>query len=369
MAATSTPVAPLVPAHPESGEPVRALVWDGGVEGVLRYLDQTLLPHEALERLATSANDVHAAIHRLAIRGAPAIGIAGAYGLVLGARPHVQASPSEFLLRLDEVAEHLIRCRPTAVNLAHAIRAGVARARAAAQNGARSPRLLAELLVAAQQLHADDERCCAAMGRIGAELVRDGDAILTHCNAGALATGGTGTALAAVYAARAAGKRVQVYADETRPLLQGARLTAWELSRAGIPVTLLVDGASASLLRTGLVAAVFVGADRIAANGDVANKIGTLAVALAAREFGVPFYVVAPTSTIDLATRSGEAIPIEMRDGVEIASARGVPLAASGASHWNPAFDVTPARLVTALITERGLVRAPDEAALRAHLS
>jgi methylthioribose-1-phosphate isomerase len=367
--AASAPVAPLVPALPESGAPVRALAWDGDVDGVLRYLDQTLLPHEALERLATSASDVHAAIHRLAIRGAPAIGIAGAYGLVLGARPLLQAPPSELLQHLDEVAEYLIRCRPTAVNLAHAIRAGVARAREVARSGASSPELLAELLAAARELHAEDERCCSAMGRIGAELLRDGDAVLTHCNAGALATGGSGTALAAVYAARAAGKRVRVYADETRPLLQGARLTAWELARAGIPVTLLVDGASASLLRSGLVAAVFVGADRIAANGDVANKIGTLAVALAAREFDVPFYVVAPTSTIDLATRSGEAIPIEMRDGVEIASARGVPLAASGAAHWNPAFDVTPARLVTALITERGLVRAPDEAALRAHLS
>ncbi|MBL8899219.1 MAG: S-methyl-5-thioribose-1-phosphate isomerase [Planctomycetes bacterium] len=369
MSAASISRAPLVPADPQGSAPVRALTWDGELEGVLRYLDQTLLPHEALERIATSANDVHFAIHRLAIRGAPAIGIAGAYGLVLGARPHAHLAPSEFLARLAEVAEYLILCRPTAVNLAHAIRASLRRVQDLARTGANSGQLHAELLTAARELHADDERCCAAMGRTGAELLRDGDAVLTHCNAGALATGGSGTALAVIYAARAAGKQVRVFADETRPLLQGARLTAWELSRSGVPVTLLVDGASASLLRTGLVAAVFVGADRIAANGDVANKIGTLAVALAAREFGVPFYVVAPTSTIDLATPNGAAIPIEMRDGVEISSARGVPLAASGISHWNPAFDVTPAPLVTALITERGLVRAPNEVALRAHLA
>ena len=287
------------------------------------------------------------AIRTLAVRGAPAIGVAAAIGLAVAMRHAAGAAdPSRELLA--EYAARLIAARPTAVNLAWAVRRLERRA-AAVPDAA----LLDALETEAEAIRAEDVAMCEAIGTHGMPLLPDGCRVLTHCNAGALATAGTGTALAPVYAARAAGRRVHVFADETRPLRQGARLTAWELTRAGIPVQVLPDGAAASLLAQGHVDLVLVGADRITANGDVANKVGTYGVALAARAHGVPLYVAAPWSTIDPATATGREIVIEHRSADELA-----PLP-PGAGVWNPAFDVTPAPLVAGYITDRGLVHPP----------
>jgi methylthioribose-1-phosphate isomerase len=280
------------------------------------------------------------------VRGAPAIGIAGAYGVVLAS-----FEPRSF----SREARRLREARPTAVNLAWAVDRMLRRAE---REGAEPGQLLEE----AQAIHEEDRLACEAIGRAGQEALAD--RVLTHCNAGALATGGIGTALAPIYVARAAGRDVQVYATETRPLLQGARLTAWELSRAGVPVTLVADGAVAGLLASGRVGAVLVGADRVAANGDTANKIGTYAIALAAARHGVPFYVAAPASTFDLSTPAGDRIRIEERSPDEVRTAGGRRTAPARVAAWNPAFDVTPHELIAGFVTDRGLLRPPFETSL-----
>ena len=325
----------------------------------VRIIDQRRLPEQLVERDLRTFEEVCDAIHGLAVRGAPAIGVAGAMGLVASLIPFAGESEGKFLDRLRLHAAEIRRARPTAVNLPWAID----RMLAAAASARGSASILATLRAEADAIREEDRAMCERIGAFGAPLIADGASVLTHCNAGALATAGIGTALAPVYVAARAGRSVRVYANETRPLLQGSRLTAWELDRAGIPVTVLADGAAASLLASGAVDLVLVGADRIAANGDVANKIGTYAVALAAAHHGVPFYVAAPTSTLDPAIRRGDDIPIEYRAPDELLGARA---GARIAAH-NPAFDVTPASLVAGWVTDRGLFG--DAAALFASLT
>jgi methylthioribose-1-phosphate isomerase len=334
----------------------RTLWWDASAF-VLRLIDQTRLPSEVVVLTCATSADVAETIRRLQVRGAPAIGVVAAYGLALGARETIAADDPH--PRLREIAAQLRATRPTAVNLGWALDRLLAIADATP--AAELPeRLLAEAHAVAEE----DAAACRAMGRLGAELIADGDTLLTHCNAGALATSGMGTALAPIFTAHQAGKRLHVYVDETRPVLQGARLTAWELGRAGVPYTLIADNMAAHFLRRGGVRAIFVGADRIAANGDVANKIGTYGLAILAREHGVPLYVVAPRSTVDLALPDGDVIPIEERAGEEITTLAGRRIAPEDARVANPAFDVTPARYVAAIVTEAGMARAPFETAL-----
>jgi methylthioribose-1-phosphate isomerase len=329
----------------------------------VELLDQRALPLvERYERLGR-VEQVAEAIETLAVRGAPAIGIAAAYGLVLGAVAERGDAPA-FVAAMGAAQDRLRRTRPTAVNLAWAIdrMACVVREVAPLAAGLRVERLAAE----ARAIHREDVAACRAMGRIGAERVPDGAVILTHCNAGALATGGWGSALGVVRAARAAGKKVRVVACETRPVLQGARLTAWELARDGFDVTLITDSMVAQLMRRGGVDLVVVGADRIARSADVANKIGTYGVACLASLHGVPFYVAAPWSTVDLSCPDGDAIPIEERSGREVRSLAGVPVAPEEVRVSNPAFDVTPARLIRAIFTERGQACPPSAQTLAA---
>jgi methylthioribose-1-phosphate isomerase len=326
--------------------------WTG--DQAVRILDQTLLPGEERYLDLDTVDAVAEAIRTLRVRGAPLIGIAAAMGVTLA----VRRGP----VTLDAVCAAsavLGATRPTAVNLHWALGRMERRAASAVSAGADLAQALRE---EANAIWDEDREMCARIGVAGAALIGGDAVVLTHCNAGALATGGMGTALAPVYTLHQAGRRVSVIADETRPLLQGSRLTAWELTRAGVPVTVIADGMAASRLRRGDVTCVIVGADRIAANGDVANKIGTYGVALAARAHGVPFYVAAPTSTIDPATPDGARIPIEERAADEVAGWRGHAAAPAEARVWNPAFDVTPAELVTAIITDRG-VFAPGDVA------
>jgi len=334
---------------------IPTLHWVGGVDGYLKLIDQTRLPTEFVEIECHDAETVWEAIKMLRVRGAPAIGVAAAYAVCLGLQGVAAASQEKLFARLEEVVDYLASSRPTAVNLFWALER--IRQFALKRRGRRSPAaLLAELLAEARVLHEEDRQMCRAIGRHGSALLADGDGVLTHCNAGGLATSDYGTALAVIYAAVESGKRIHVYVDETRPLLQGARLTAWELTRRGIEATLICDNMAAQVMREGRVRAAVTGADRIAANGDVANKIGTYGVALLAAAHGIPFYVAAPTSTFDLAIASGEEIPIEQRDPREITHGFGRQTAPEGIWVYNPAFDVTPARLVKALICERGVI-------------
>jgi methylthioribose-1-phosphate isomerase len=325
----------------------------------IRILDQTLLPQQERYLTLHTVAGLAEAISQLRVRGAPLIGIAGAYGVALAARQAAGTTTGreEALAAVERAGAELVVTRPTAVNLRWAIERLLAVARAATGD---APALAAALEAAALAIHAEDREMCARIGRYGAAFVPDGATVLTHCNAGALATGGMGTALAPIYTAHAAGRRVRVVADETRPLLQGSRLTAWELSRAGVDVTVIADNMAASRLRRGGIAAVFVGADRIAANGDTANKIGTYPLALAARAHGVPFYVAAPRSTFDLAIATGDDIPIEERVASEVTALHGTRTAPEGVGVWNPAFDVTPAELITAFITDVGVLGAGE---------
>ena len=336
---------------------VRAVQWTA--EG-LRLLDQRALPAREAYLCLDSAAGVAEAIRNMVVRGAPAIGITAAYGVVLGARSRYAQAPGGWRHGLEEDMTRLAAARPTAVNLAWALQR-MARVLDAVQGDPESA-----LLEEARRIHDEDVAANHAMGALGAALMEAGSGVLTHCNTGSLATGGYGTALGVIRSAWSRGRLQAVYADETRPWLQGARLTAWELVRDRIPVTLIADGAAAHLMRLGKVQWVVVGADRIAANGDVANKIGTYGLAVAARHHGVGFMVAAPTSTVDLAVTSGDGIPIEARGAEEILSLAGQPVAAAGADAWNPAFDVTPAALVDAIVTERGVVKAPDGPGLTA---
>jgi methylthioribose-1-phosphate isomerase len=329
----------------------RALTWDAPSRR-LRIIDQRRLPGEEVEVELRTIDAVDDAIRTLAVRGAPAIGVAAALGLVAAFSVSGARSREALVAGIDRLA----RARPTAVNLSWAM----ARMRRVVDQGALPGPLLMDALAAeAERILAEDEAMCAAIGAHGAELIGDGARVLTHCNAGAMATAGIGTALSPVYTAVAAGRRVSVIACETRPLLQGSRITAWELTRAGVPVTLCTDSMAASLMRAGRVDLVFVGADRIAANGDVANKIGTYALAVAAQYHAIPFHVAAPSSTIDTAMRDGASIPIEQRDGDEVRRVGERVLAPAGVAVHNPAFDVTPAALVTAIVTDRGIHRTP----------
>lgn len=320
-------------------------------DGMVELLDQTLLPGKTVVLRLRTASEVAEAIRTMRVRGAPAIGIAAAYGLVLAAA----TDPS--LKTMEDVAESLRSTRPTAVNLAWALE----RMLVVYHRLSGSPRetIANALLAEARRIHAEDIEANRAIAEAGADLLPSDAVALTICNTGALATGGIGTAYGVLHAAHDRGSLRLVYACETRPRLQGARLTAWELLHDGIPFRLIADGAAGACLKTGTVDAVLVGADRIARNGDAANKIGTYGLAVLAKHHGVPFYVVAPTSTIDPKTLTGCAIPIEERDAEEILSPRGVRFAPDGAEAWNPAFDVTLAELITAIITERGVHRPP----------
>jgi methylthioribose-1-phosphate isomerase len=330
---------------------VRAVVWR---DDALELLDQRLLPGEIRYQRLTTVAEVAEAIHCMVVRGAPAIGITAAYGVVLAARAGYTGKQERWQILLQEDLDRLAASRPTAVNLFWALQ----RMKRVITEVADDP--LERLLFEARAIHEEDIAANRRMGLLGADLLGERGAVLTHCNTGSLATGGYGTALGVIRAGYAAGLIERVYADETRPWLQGARLTAWELTQDHIPVTLIADSAAAALMRQGGVRWVLVGADRIAANGDVANKIGTYGLAVTARHHGVKFMVVAPASTVDLATPDGAAIPIEQRAAEELLNFNGYPVAAAGAEVWNPSFDVTPAELVDALVTERGVVLEPN---------
>jgi len=330
---------------------VETIEWtDAGVV----MIDQTRLPREQVFVTCRSYVEVAVAIRSMVIRGAPAIGVAAAMGVALGVQEGAD---------FDRVCETLASTRPTAVNLFWAIE----RMRALRASLKSLPReeLVARMIEEAKNIRLDDIAICRAMGQHGAPLVPDGKTVLTHCNAGALATAGYGTALGVIRAAAESGKKIDVFADETRPFLQGARLTAWELQQDGIPTTLITDNMAGHFLHSGRIGCVVVGADRIAANGDVANKIGTYSLAVLAKENNVPFYVAAPVSTFDLTLKSGDMIPIEQRSAEEVTHVFGVPVAPENIAVENPAFDVTPARYVTAIISERGVARAPYEESLK----
>ena len=333
---------------------LRAVEWAG--DG-LRLLDQRRLPLEKAWLLFASAADVAAAIRDMVVRGAPAIGISAAYGVVLAARARYGEAPETWKSAIEADLTVLAESRPTAVNLFWALDR-MAKIIAQLASGDPVPALLAE----AKAIHDEDLAANHRMGALGAELIDNSAAVLTHCNAGALATGGYGTALGVIRSAYAAGRIQHVFADETRPWLQGARLTAWELHQDNIPVTLIAEGAAATLMKQGRVQWVIVGSDRIAANGDVANKIGTYSLAVLARHHGVKLMVVAPTSTVDMAISSGEHIPIEERSPQEVLTLAGRHIAPEGVGAWNPSFDVTPAALVDAIVTERGVVLNPNGA-------
>lgn len=335
-------------------------------EGV-RFLDQTRLPLEETYVTATSYQQVADVITTMVVRGAPAIGVSAAMGLALGVEKSQVTTVDSLVPAFETMCRTLAATRPTAVNLFWAIdRMKRLFDCEAARNGATVAGIRSALTAEALRMYDEDIAACREMGAHGASLLPKSGGVLTHCNAGALATCGYGTALGVIRAAVEQGHSIQVYADETRPFLQGARLTAWELMHDGIPTTVLCDNMSASLMRQGKIQAVVVGADRIAANGDVANKIGTYAVAILAKEHGIPFYVAAPWSTIDVNTPTGDAIPIEQRPEIEVTHHAGKQLTPHGVGIANPAFDVTPARYVTAIITERGVLRAPYEESISA---
>ncbi len=339
---------------------MRTVEWKNGV---VRMIDQRELPHRLVVAEFSDYREVARAIREMVVRGAPAIGAAAAFGLALAARKSPARTRRELLADLEEAADVLRATRPTAVNLSWAIERMLTRARSLEQGGIEE--IVRALEREAQAIADEDVETNRRMGAYGAELIEDGDNILTHCNTGALATVDYGTALGVIRTAHEQGKRIHVWVDETRPRLQGARLTAWELMRLGIPMTLIADNAAGHLMRTGQVDIVLVGADRVAANGDVANKIGTYKLAVLARENGIPFYSVAPTSTIDLSIASGEEIPIEERDPQEVTHIGGVPIAPEGVRAYNPAFDVTPHRYITGIVTEKGIVYPPFDQNLR----
>ena len=318
-------------------------------------IDQTLLPTELREIECRTIESVWEAIKMLRVRGAPAIGCAAAYGVVLGLQDSIDATPEAFTQELKDVTDYLATSRPTAVNLFWALDRlkRVGNEQASLPSSDRLARLLEE----AATIETEDREMCAAIGRHGADLLGEGTGVLTHCNAGGLATAGDGTALAVMFAAAAQGKQFHVYADETRPLLQGARLTTWELQQRNIPVTLICDSMAGWVMQEKRVHAVVTGADRIAANGDAANKIGTYSVAVLAKAHGIPFYVAAPSSTFDLSLATGADIPIEERNSDEITAGFGKQTAPNDTTVYNPAFDVTPAEYIEAIITERGLIR------------
>jgi methylthioribose-1-phosphate isomerase len=348
------------------------------VKGTVEMIDQTRLPGEYIMLSLLTVDSMCEAIKKLAIRGAPALGVAGAFGLLLAIEDEwrqkdgfyydwdtvdtssfpQEVAPSDIIAVVDAAAVTISKTRPTAVNLFWALDR---MKRVCGKAGNSTDELLRALHREAIDIFEEDLDMCRRLGTNGAELLRDGDSVMTHCNAGGLATSGYGTALGVIFAAVESGKKISVYADETRPLLQGARLTAWECNKRNIPVTVSCEGAAGHVLSKGLVASIVVGADRIAANGDTANKIGTLNLAVIAKRYGVPFYVAAPSSTVDMAIASGAEIPIEMRDENEVKNCFGMAIAPDEASALNPAFDVTPNELISAIITEKQVFYPPFE--------
>ena len=335
-------------------------------DGTVVMIDQRKLPAKEVYVHCKTPRQVAKAIKTMVIRGAPAIGVAAAMGLALGVHRSKATGTQELAAEFYKVCDLLAETRPTAVNLFWAIDRMKGVFSEAARGGSAPEELKALMLAEARQVESEDVESCRTLGSYGSEVVPDGGHVLTHCNAGALATGGYGTALGVIRAAVAHGKRVGVFADETRPFLQGARLTAWELCRDGIETTVITDSMAGPLMREGKVDVVVVGADRIAANGDVANKIGTYTVAVLAKTHGVPFYVAAPVSTVDLATADGTDIPIEERDEREVTHVGSTRIAPAGAGIWNPAFDVTPYGLIAGIITDQGICRPPYTESLRA---
>ena len=339
---------------------IHTLEWtDRGV----RFIDQTRLPAEEVYVTATTHNEVADVIRNMVVRGAPAIGVAAAMGIALGIKNSKAESGADLKKDFDQICETIRQTRPTAVNLFWAIRRmqekfEMLRIRPV-------PQIKQAMIEEAQRMHAEDIAANQAMGRHGATLMPSSGGVLTHCNAGALATAGYGTALGVIRAAVEQGKKIHVYADETRPFLQGSRLTAWELMKDGIPTTVISDNMAGAMMKQGKIGAIVVGADRIAANGDTANKIGTYTVAVLAKEHGIPFYVAAPISTVDLDTSDGSKIPIEQRNSREVTHIAGRQMVPEGVSVENPAFDVTPAKYIAAIITERGVARAPYVESLR----
>src|SRR5712691_7220481 len=331
-------------------------------EGV-RFLDQTKLPTEESYVTCSTYEEVADVIRKMVVRGAPAIGVAAAMGIALGTRDAEGDHVSELRRNFDQICETMGETRPTAVNLFWAIRRMQGKFEACSDLPVEQ--IKHALIAEAQRMYLEDIAANEAMGRHGATLMPASGGVLTHCNAGALATCGYGTALGVIRAAVESGKKIQVYADETRPFLQGSRLTAWELMKDGIPTTVISDNMAGAMMKQGKISAIVVGADRIAANGDVANKIGTYTLAVLAKEHGIPFYVAAPISTVDLACPDGDKIPIEQRNVREVSHIAGKQMVPDGVSIENPAFDVTPAKYVTAIITERGIARAPYEESLR----
>ncbi len=340
--------------------------WIGDTTGFLRLIDQTLLPTKVEFRDCRTVEEVWEAIRSLRVRGAPAIGVAAAFGVIVGVQG--VTSKNDYAHRLQEVTSYLRTSRPTAVNLFWALdrmdRVGTTLG-ADMTPLQRTERLLRE----AWEIQEQDRQMCKDIGRAGAPLVPDGGGVLTHCNTGGLATAEYGTALSVLFTAAEQGKRFMVFADETRPLLQGARLTAWELQQHGLPVTLICDNMAAQVMKEGRVQMVVVGADRIAANGDSANKIGTYGVAVLAKAHGIPFYVAAPSSTFDLTLPTGDGIPIELRDPREVTHGFGKQTAPDGVAVYNPAFDVTPQALIAGIITEKGVIRPVNAETVRRMLS
>jgi methylthioribose-1-phosphate isomerase len=344
---------------------VQAVKWIGEVDGFLELIDQRQLPGKFVTLQCTEVEQLREAIRTLAVRGAPAIGVAAAYGLVLALQKlDAAANLRQGLVALTKAQDRLAATRPTAVNLFWALTRVKKSAEqfVAARLAANLEKLRRHVLAEANAIYQEDVKMCQRIGQNGERFIRDGHGILTHCNAGALATAGQGTALSVMFEAHKKGKRFKVFVDETRPLLQGARLTAWELQQASIDVTVICDNMAGWLMKQGMVTAVITGADRIAANGDVANKIGTYSLSILARQHGVPFYVAAPSSTFDLAIKKGADIPIEQRPPDEITRFAEAQIAPDGVAVYNPAFDVTEAKDISVLITERGVVEKPNAA-------
>ncbi len=339
---------------------IKTLEWtDAGV----RFIDQTRLPTEEVYVTCRTYQEVAVAIRDMIVRGAPAIGVAAAMGIALGVQQSSAKDANDLRRDLDQISKTIGETRPTAVNLFWAIRRMKEKFESVSRRSI--DEIKSALVHEAQQMHVEDIAANQAMGRHGAALMPASGGVLTHCNAGGLATCGYGTALGVIRSAVASGKQIHVYADETRPFLQGSRLTAWELMKDGIPTTVIADNMAGAIMKQGKISAVVVGADRIAANGDVANKIGTYTVAVLAKEHGIPFYVAAPWSTVDMNTPSGEQIPIEQRSPKEVTHHAGKQVTPDGVRVENPAFDVTPSRYVSAIITERGIAREPFGESLR----
>ena len=347
------------------------LRWVGGVDGYLELIDQRLLPAQFEMLKCETIEQLYDAIKTLAVRGAPAIGVAAAFGICLAMQKTTGDDLSKALAHLEESAEYLATARPTAANLFWALdrMKTCARKFVAENDEASLSGLCGALLSEAMAICDEDKQMCKRIGENGEKLIEAGSGILTHCNAGALATAGQGTALSMLYEAYDKGKKFKVYVDETRPVLQGGRLTMWELMQAGIDATLICDNMAGSLMKQGKIYTVITGADRIAANGDAANKIGTFSLSILAKKHNIPFYIAAPTSTFDLSIKTGDDIPIEQRAAGEVASFRGVKIAPEGADVYNPAFDVTDARNITAIITEKGVIEKPNTEKIARHLA